>query len=138
MSLAKRWTLAAGSWLFISTVVQAQADRYAPTVLQIAPTPRAATFASNTAARDIEAIFSNPAMVGVAAGTVVAVGRFDAATHLTVASTTSLGPFSVGARRVRFPTGVMHSRWEATCPRPARSAHSHCPRIFAATASVPP
>jgi hypothetical protein len=95
MSLAKRWTLAAGSWLFISTVVQAQADRYAPTVLQIAPTPRAATFASNTAARDIEAIFSNPAMVGVAAGTVVAVGRFDAATHLTVASTTSLGPFSV-------------------------------------------
>jgi hypothetical protein len=74
----------------------AQADRYAPTVLQLAATPRAATLASTTAARDIEAIFGNPAMVGVAAGTVVGVGRFDAATHLTLASSSSLGPFSVG------------------------------------------
>lgn len=74
----------------------AQADRYAPTVLQIAPTPRAATFGSTTAARDIEAIFGNPAMIGVAVGTVVASGRFDAATHLTLASSSSLGPFSVG------------------------------------------
>ena len=50
-------------------VAQAQRDRYAPTVLQVAPTPRAATLASTAAARDIEAIFGNPAMVGVAAGT---------------------------------------------------------------------
>jgi hypothetical protein len=97
MSLAKRWAVAAGSWLFVSTVAQAQADRYAPTVLQIAPTPRTATFASNTAARDIEAIFSNPAMVGTAAGTVVGAGRYGAATQLTLASSTSLGAFSVGA-----------------------------------------
>jgi hypothetical protein len=76
--------------------VAAQADRYAPTVLQLAATPRAATLASTTAARDIEAIFGNPAMVGVAAGTVVGLGRFDAATQLTLASSASLGPFSVG------------------------------------------
>ena len=81
--------------MLVAVPAQGQADRYAPTVLQIAPTPRTATFGSNTAARDIEAIFSNPAMVGVAAGTVVGVGRFDAATHLAVASTSSLGPFSV-------------------------------------------
>ena len=75
---------------------QGQADRYAPTVLQIAPTPRAATFGSSAAARDIEAIFGNPALVGVAVGTVAAMGRFDAATHLTLASALSLGAFSVG------------------------------------------
>jgi hypothetical protein len=74
----------------------AQADRYAPTVLQLAPTPRAATMASTAAARDIEAIFGNPAMVGVAAGTMVASARFDRATQLTFASSSSLGSFSVG------------------------------------------
>ena len=74
----------------------AQADRYAPTVLQIAPTPRAATFGSVTAVRDIEAVFSNPAMILVASGTVVGLGRFESATHLVVASTSSLGSFSVG------------------------------------------
>jgi hypothetical protein len=79
-----------------ATAAAAQADRYAPTVLQIAPTPRASTFGNVTAIRDVEAIFSNPAMVGVAAGTVVGVGRFQAATHLTLASAASLGPFSVG------------------------------------------
>ena len=90
--------------VLVAVPAQGQADRYAPTVLQIAPTPRAATFASNTAARDIEAIFSNPAMVGVAAGTVVGVGRFEAATHLTVASTSSLGPFnvSIGAQYLDY------------------------------------
>lgn len=82
--------------LVTAAELEAQADRYAPTVLQIAPTPRAATLASTAAARDIEAIFGNPALVGVAAGTVVASGRFDAATHLTLASASSLGPFSVG------------------------------------------
>ena len=74
----------------------AQADVYAPTVLQIAPTPRAATLGSVTAVRDVEAIFENPAMIGVATGTVAGVGRFDAATHVTIASSTSLGNFSVG------------------------------------------
>lgn len=86
----------AGCMLVLSSGVEAQADRYAPTVLQVAPTPRAATLASIAAARDIEAIFGNPAMVGVAAGTVVGLGRFEAATHLTLASSSSLGPFSVG------------------------------------------
>ena len=89
------WLGAAGV-LVLSSSARAQADRYAPTVLQVAPTPRAATFASATAARDIEAIFGNPAMVGVAVGTVVGMGRFDAATQLTLASSASLGPFSVG------------------------------------------
>ena len=89
------WSVLLVACMLVAVPAQAQRDTYAPTVLQIAPTPRAATFASTTAARDIEAIFSNPAMVGVAAGTVVAAGRFDAATHLTIASTASLGPFSV-------------------------------------------
>lgn len=86
----------AAGLLMVAANVDAQADRYAPTVLQLAPTPRAATLASTTAARDIEAIFGNPAMIGVAAGTVVASARFDAATMLTFASSSSLGPFSVG------------------------------------------
>ena len=74
----------------------AQADRYAPTVLQIAPTPRAATFGSVAAVRDIEAIFTNPSLVGVANGTIVGAGRFEAATHLVLASSTSLGAFNIG------------------------------------------
>jgi hypothetical protein len=88
--------LVAGCMTLLPSRVDAQADRYAPTILQIAPTPRAATLASTTAARDIEAIFANPAMVGVAVGTIVSLGRFDAATQLTLASSASLGPFSVG------------------------------------------
>jgi hypothetical protein len=84
------------AWLLTADTVEAQADRYAPTVLQIAATPRASTFGNVTAVRDIEAVFSNPAMVGVAAGTVTGFGRFGAATHLMLASSTSLGPFSVG------------------------------------------
>ena len=82
--------------LVLASSAGAQADRYAPTVLQIAPTPRAATLANTTAARDIEAIFGNPAMVGTAVGTVVGSARFDAATMLTFASASSLGPFNVG------------------------------------------
>ena len=96
MNVAARWVRVAGSLFLLSTAAHAQADRYAPTVLQIAPTPRAATFANTTAARDIEAIFANPAMVGVAVGTIVGVGRFDAATQLTLASAGALGPFNVG------------------------------------------
>ena len=96
MRFANRSVVLAGCVLVVSSVAGAQADRYAPAVLQLAPTARAATLASTTAARDIEAIFANPAMVGVALGTVVGMGRFDAATHLTLASSASLGPFSVG------------------------------------------
>lgn len=77
-------------------LASAQADRYAPTVAQLAPTPRAATLASTAAARDIEAVFGNPAMVGTAAGTVVGMGRFDEATQLTLASSAALGSFSIG------------------------------------------
>lgn len=82
--------------MLVTGPAHGQADRYAPTVLQLAPTPRAATFGSTTVARDIEAIFGNPALVGVAPGAVVGMGRFDDATHLALASSTSLGPFSVG------------------------------------------
>lgn len=90
--------------MLVAVPALGQADRYAPTVLQIAPTPRTATFANNTATREIEALFSNPAMVGTAVGTVVSVGRFDAATHLTVASAASLGPFnvSIGAQYLDY------------------------------------
>ena len=94
---AEYWALTAACLMALMPATgRAQADRYAAPVLQIAPTPRAATFGSAAAARDIEAIFGNPALVGVAVGTVAAMGRFDAATHVTLASSSSLGPFSVG------------------------------------------
>jgi hypothetical protein len=97
MRMAERWVSFAGCLLVsISTVGHSQADRYAPTVLQLAATPRAATFGSVTATRDIEAIFSNPAMVGAAVGSVAGFGRFHAATHLTLASSSNLGAFTVG------------------------------------------
>ncbi len=76
-------------------VVRAQADRYAPVVLQLPATPRAAVLGATTAARDIEAIFSNPAMIGVASGTVVGGARYEAATLLSLASASSLGSFAV-------------------------------------------
>ena len=96
MRRARTRILAGVTLIACPVLATAQADRYAPTVLQIAPTPRAATFAGTAAARDIEAIFGNPALVGVAPGTVVGLGRFEAATHLTLASSSSLGAFSVG------------------------------------------
>lgn len=96
MTRSSAWFFMVVLALVTPATSEAQADRYAPTVLQIAPTPRAATFGSVTAVRDIEAVFSNPAMVGVAAGTIAGFGRFDAATHLVLASATSLGSFSVG------------------------------------------
>jgi len=82
--------------LMTARIAHAQADRYAPTVLQLTATPRAATMGSVTAARDIEAVFGNPALVGVATGTVAGFSRFAAATHLVMASSSSLGPFNVG------------------------------------------
>jgi hypothetical protein len=91
-----RVCLSAAVATLLPLAAHAQADRYAPSVLQLAPTPRAATFGSTAVARDIEAIFGNPALLGVAPGTVAGVGRFDAATQLTIASSASLGPFNVG------------------------------------------
>jgi hypothetical protein len=75
---------------------QGQADRYAPTVLQLPATPRAATQGAVAGSRDVESIFGNPAMVGYATGTVVGFGRYDAATHLSLANASSLGTFNVG------------------------------------------
>jgi hypothetical protein len=74
----------------------AQSDRYSPVVVQLPATPRAAVLGAGPGIRDIEAIFSNPALVGVTAGTVAGLARYEAATMLTVASATSLGAFSVG------------------------------------------
>src|SRR5687767_15525914 len=56
---AQNWVLTAACLTaLIPAAVHAQADRYAPTVLQLAATPRSATFGSVTATRDIEAIFN--------------------------------------------------------------------------------
>lgn len=92
----RRLFLGAICFAVAATSAGAQPDAYAATILQLAPTPRAATFGNTVVARDIEAIFGNPAMVGVAVGTIAAMGRFDAATQVTLASSTSLGPFNVG------------------------------------------
>ena len=92
----RRASLMVGALVGVPLTAGAQYDLYAPTVLQLAPTPRAAVLGNTAAARDIEAIFGNPALVGVAGGTVAGFARYDAATLLTVASSTSLGSFSVG------------------------------------------
>jgi hypothetical protein len=73
----------------------AQADQYAPVVLHLAPTPRAAVMGSTVGLRDIEAFLGNPALAGVVAGTVASLARYDAATLLTLASSSSLGSFNV-------------------------------------------
>lgn len=96
--------------MLVPAATLAQADRYAPTVLQLAPTPRSATFGSSAVARDIEAIFGNPALLGVAAGTVAGMGRFDAATHLALASSASLGRFSVGIGAQHLATSTQQMR----------------------------
>jgi hypothetical protein len=76
--------------------LSAQSDRYAPVVLQLPATPRAAVLGAGPGMRDIETIFSNPALVGISAGTVVGVARYEAGTLVSMASATSLGAFSVG------------------------------------------
>jgi hypothetical protein len=97
MSHRPGWVRLVGPLLpLVPAVVTAQADRYAPIVLQLAATPRAAVLGNVAAARDIEAIFGNPAMLGVVGGTVTGFARYGAATLLSVASSNSLGSFSVG------------------------------------------
>ncbi len=102
MRLAECWVRCAGCILGAGCVgllparAQGQADRYAPTVLQLPATPRAATQGALAGARDVESIFGNPAQVGFATGTVVGFGRYEAATHLSLASASSLGNFNVG------------------------------------------
>jgi hypothetical protein len=96
MRHAEGGLLVAGCLLLTPLIAQAQADRYAPVVLQLAATPRAAVLGNVAGARDIEAIFGNPAMVGAVGGTVSGLARYGAATLLGIASSSSLGPFSVG------------------------------------------
>jgi hypothetical protein len=74
----------------------AQADRYAPIVSQLPATPRASVLGTVAGARDIEAIFGNPALVGTASGIVAGTARYGEATLLSIASASSLGTFSVG------------------------------------------
>lgn len=95
MRRAVCWVVIAASMAVLPASATAQADRYAPTVLQLPATPRAATQAALAGSRDVEAIFGNPAMVGYATGTVVSFGRYEAATHLSLASSSSLGSFNV-------------------------------------------
>lgn len=91
-----RFTLVVGGLALVPVTMPAQADRYAPVVLQLAATPRAAVLGATAAARDFEAIFGNPALVGATSGTVAGVARYREATLLTMASAASLGSFSVG------------------------------------------
>lgn len=73
----------------------AQADRYAPVVLHLAPTPRAAVLGHGPGIRDIESFLANPSHAGLVAGTVAGAARYTAATMLTLASSSSLGAFNV-------------------------------------------
>ncbi|HEX9563715.1 MAG TPA: hypothetical protein VF981_07080 [Gemmatimonadaceae bacterium] len=70
-------------------------ERYSPVVLHLSPTPRAAVLGSNPGVRDVEALFSNPALAGLVAGTVAGITRYDAASLITLASAASLGSFNV-------------------------------------------
>lgn len=100
--------MAVAAIAFATTTAVAQSDRYAPTILQLPATPRAAVLGATAAARDIEAIFGNPALIGVAAGTVAGLARYDAATALSLASASSLGPFSVGIG-AQYLDGTAHT-----------------------------
>jgi hypothetical protein len=82
--------------LLVAAPLSAQSDRYAPVVLQLPATPRAAVLGAGPGMRDIETLFSNPARVGISAGTVAGVARYEAGTLVSMASATSLGAFSVG------------------------------------------
>lgn len=96
----------------IAPTVSAQEDRYAPIVLQLPASSRATGLGgAATAVRDVEAIFANPALLGTVAGTAVGFGRFgSAATLATLASSTSLGAFSVGLGAQILDFGVFSGR----------------------------
>jgi len=93
-----RWptlTLAAVLCAAPTLPVNGQADRYAPVVLHLAPTPRAAVLGNGPGVRDIESFLANPALAGQVAGTVAGMARYSAATLLTLASSSSVGSFNV-------------------------------------------
>lgn len=102
------WRLAATLVVAVPAALHAQADRYAPVILQLAPTPRAAVLGATMATRDIDALFGNPALVGVVSGSVAGGARYDAATLLTIASAASLGTFSVGVGAM-YLDGMAHA-----------------------------
>jgi hypothetical protein len=90
------WYMAACTLVVLGAPLRAQSDRYAPVVVQLPATPRASVLGAGPGMRDIETIFSNPALVGITAGTVVGLARYQAGTMLSMASAASLGSFSVG------------------------------------------
>lgn len=85
--------------LLVTTIVssgaEAQADKYSPVILHLPATPRASVLGNGAGVRDIDAIFSNPALAGLNAGTIAGFARYDAATMVTLVSSSSLGAFNV-------------------------------------------
>jgi hypothetical protein len=84
--------------LVLPAVALAQREPYAPLVLQVPATPRITGLGGAvTAVREVDAIFANPALVGVAGGTAVSYARFS--THAAMgalATSSSLGAFNIG------------------------------------------
>lgn len=84
--------------LFASVSAQAQDENYAPLVLQLPATARATGLGGAVVAvRDIDAIFANPALVGVISGTAISLTRFSRYAGMgALAASSSLGVFNVG------------------------------------------
>lgn len=84
--------------LLASVPAAAQEENYAPLVLQLPATARATGLGGAVVAvRDVDAIFGNPALVGVASGTTISLTRFSRHAGMgALAASSSLGVFNVG------------------------------------------
>jgi len=93
----------------VPLTVPAQTESYAPIVLQLAPSPRAAVLGTTAGVRDIDAVFGNPALAGSVTGTLAAFAQYDAARMLTLASSSALGSFnvSIGAQYLDAATDAV-------------------------------
>ncbi|HSA55034.1 MAG TPA: hypothetical protein VLE53_04985 [Gemmatimonadaceae bacterium] len=78
--------------------LHAQREQYAPLVLQLPATARGAGLGgASVAVRDLDAIFANPALTGVASGTAMSLARFSEFAGMgAVAASSALGAFNVG------------------------------------------
>lgn len=92
-----------------SIPAEAQEERFAPLVLQLPATARATGLGGAVVAlRDLDAIFGNPALAGVASGTVVSLTRFSRYARMgAAAASSSLGAFNagIGVQLVDFESG---------------------------------
>jgi hypothetical protein len=95
---ARRHTATAMLLVALPATALAQREPFAPLVLLVPATPRITGLGGAvTAVREVDAIFANPALVGVASGTAVSYARFSSYAAMgAVAASSSLGTVNVG------------------------------------------